>query len=86
MLSYLQPPQQVISTDNVNPLAILQVEALGACFHLNEDLAPQFLNLLVHRGSSRIERLSQSIGSRPGDTTSLMSQRAGGRALSLAFV
>jgi hypothetical protein len=88
-LNAISPFIQAVSADNVSPLAVVQIEALGACFHLNGDLASKVPDLLSRSTSYRLERLSHWIGWRAGDTASYMAQTAGGRAasvLSLALV
>src|SRR5271170_2200723 len=89
VLGALSPFVQAITADNVNPLAVIQVEALGACFHLNGELAEKTPDLLRRTTSYRLERLTHSVGWRGNDTASHMAKTAGGRAasvLSLAIV
>lgn len=83
LLGALSPFIQAASADNVSPLAVVQVEALGACFHLNGDLAGKIPDLLRRNISYRLERLSLSIGWRGNDTASHMAKTAGGRAASI---
>ena len=89
VLGALSPFIQAVSADNVSPLAVVQVEALGACFHLNGELAGKIPDLLRRTSFYRLERLSHAIGWRGNDTASLMATTAGGRAasvLSLAVI
>jgi len=89
VLSSISPFIQAVSADNVSPLAVVQVEAIGSCFHLNGELAAKVPDLLSRSTSYRLERLSHWIGWRAGDTASYMAQTAGGRAasvLSLALI
>jgi hypothetical protein len=58
VLGALSPFIQAVSADNVSPLAVVQVEALGACFHLNGELAGKIPDLLRRTTSYRLERLS----------------------------
>jgi len=74
---------QAASADNVSPLAVVQVEALGACFHLNGDLAGKIPDLLRRNISYPLDRLSLSIGWRGNDTAAHMAKTAGGRAASV---
>jgi hypothetical protein len=79
-LRSISPFIRAVSADNVSALAVGQAEALGACFHLNGDLAGKVPDLLSRSTSYRLERLSHWIGWRAGDTASFMAQTAGGRA------
>ena len=83
ILGSLSPLLKALSADNVNPLAVLQVEALGACFHTNGELAKRVPELLTRSSSMRIERLSQLVGWMAGDSSAAMVQTAGGRAAAL---
>src|SRR5258708_2950806 len=68
-----------MSSDNVNPQAVLQMRALGACFHSNGPVAAKLPDILSRCTSVRLERLSAWIGWAKGDTPSYMSQTSGGR-------
>lgn len=83
VLGSLQPLLKALTADNVNPLAVLQVQAIGSCFHLNGDFASKVPELLVRSKSLRLERISQWVGWHAGDTASSMAQTAGGRAASV---
>ena len=45
VLSSISPFIQAVSADNVSPLAVVQVEAIGSCFHLNGELAAKVPDL-----------------------------------------
>jgi len=87
VLGSLRPLLKALSADNVNPLAVLQVQAIGSCFHLTGDFASQTADFLRRSSSLRLERISVWIGWQAGDTASAMSETAGGKAASvLSFV
>jgi len=83
VLASLSPLLRALSADNVSPLAVVQVEALGSCFHINGDLAAEVPDLLARSTSVRLQRLSHWVGWMANDTASAMAQTAGGRAGSL---
>ena len=83
LLGAAQPLLKALSADNVNPLAVLQVEAIGSCFHSNGEWAARLPDLLSRTSSVRLERLSAWIGWQKGDTASYLSQTSGGRTASL---
>ena len=83
VLGSIQPILKALSADNVNPLAVLQMEAIGVCFQINGPFAAKVPDALTRSSSIRLERLSQWVGWMQGDTASAMSQTAGGRAASL---
>jgi hypothetical protein len=59
------------------------MEALGACFQINGEIASKVPELLVRTKSIRLDRVSQWVGWMAGDTASEMAKTAGGRAASL---
>jgi len=83
LLGALSPLMQALSMDNVSPLAVVQVEALGACFHLNGELAGKVPDLLRRSADYRLERLVHAIGWRGNDTAFHMAKTSGGRAASV---
>lgn len=82
-VGFAQGLLRAVSTDNVNPLAVIQVQAIGACFQSNGAWAAKLPDLLSRSSSARLEKLSAWIGWAKGDTPSFMSQTAGGRTASL---
>lgn len=74
---------RAVSADDVNPVAVVQVQAIGSCFQSNGDWAARAPDLLTRTSSARLDRLSAWIGWSKGDTPSFMSQTAGGRTASL---
>src|SRR5579859_830517 len=82
-LNSLQALMRAVSADGVSPLAVNQVEVLGACFHLNGGFASKVPEWLSRFKSHRLDRVGVSIGWNKNDTASLMAQTAGGRAASV---
>jgi hypothetical protein len=83
LLTSLAPLLRAISADNVSPLAVIQLEAIGSCFHINGELAEKVPDMLARSPSYRLERLSRLVGWQSGDTATAMAQTAGGRAAAL---
>lgn len=73
----------VLSADDVQPTAMLQLERLGAAFPISGPLRAKIPDYLQRCKSTRLERLGLTIGWRKGDAASLMSQTAGGQAIAL---
>jgi hypothetical protein len=73
----------ILSTDRVAPAAMLQMQRLGTFFPINGPKAARVPGLLQRCNSIRLDRLSLAIGWRKGDSASLMSETAGGQAVSL---
>jgi hypothetical protein len=74
---------RAITADDVSPLAVIQIESIGTCFHINGEIANEIPELLTRCKSVRLERLSVWAGWMVGDTASAMAETAGGRAGSL---
>jgi hypothetical protein len=83
LLGAAQPLLKALSADNVNPLAVLQVEAIGNCFLSNGEWADKLPDLLTRASSIRLERLAVWVGWQKGDTASYLSQTSGGRSAAL---
>jgi len=83
VLRSVSPLLRAMSADNLNPLAVVQMEALGACFNFNGELAMQAPDLLVRYSSMRIGRFTELVGWMRNDTSSALSQTAGGRSAAL---
>ncbi|PGH22935.1 hypothetical protein AJ80_02984 [Polytolypa hystricis UAMH7299] len=75
-----------ISADNVAPMAMLQMEQLGAVFNVNGKFAAQVPELLTRTSAHPVGRLGLAVGWRRGDAVSLMAESAGGQAASLLSV
>ncbi|KAL8707180.1 MAG: hypothetical protein Q9220_007747 [cf. Caloplaca sp. 1 TL-2023] len=72
-----------LSTDDVQPSAMLQLQDIGSLFHANGAFASTVSDELQRFSSYRIEKLSMTIGWRKGDAVSLLAQSAGGQAAAL---
>jgi hypothetical protein len=66
-------------SDNVNASAVVQIEALGSCFHLNGEVAKRVPDLLKRSNSQLVERLQLLVGWIAGDTASYMAATSGGQ-------
>ncbi|KAL7783809.1 hypothetical protein V8C37DRAFT_414650 [Trichoderma ceciliae] len=83
LLGALTPILKALSADSVNPLAVIQLEAIGHCFPMSGPLARKTPDALTRCGSVKLARLRTSIGWMAGDTTSALSQTAGGQSAAL---
>ncbi|KAM0261002.1 hypothetical protein ACHAQJ_002437 [Trichoderma viride] len=83
LLGALTPILRALSADSVNPLAVIQLEAIGHCFPMSGPLARKTPDALTRCGSIKLARLRTSIGWMAGDTTSALSQTAGGQSAAL---
>lgn len=72
-----------LSADNVAPLALIQLEKLGAVFPTSGPCAENTKSLLRRCSDVRVANLALAIGWRKNDTASLMADSAGGQAISL---
>jgi hypothetical protein len=82
-LTAFTPLLAALTTDNVAPLAMIQLENLGAIFHINGQYALRVPDLLRRHSSMRLDQLGMIIGWRKGDAASLMAQSAGGQAVAM---
>ena len=82
-LGSLRPLLRALTADDVVPMAVLQVEAIGACFHLNGKFAETVPDFLVRSNSARLDRIAQWVGWIAGDTASMMAGTAAGRSASM---
>lgn len=82
-LSSFAPLLASLSTDNVVPTAMLQMENLGGCFLISGEYAAKVPDYLQRCSSVRLERLALTVGWRKGDAASLMAGSAGGQAVAL---
>ena len=73
----------ILSADDIAPLALIQVEKLGAAFPTSSPCAEKVKTLLQRCSSVRLDRLAMAVGWRKNDTASLMGESAGGQAASL---
>jgi hypothetical protein len=79
-LTSITPLLRAVSADDVVPMAVVQVEAIGSLFHLNGKFADEVMTALQRHKSIRLDRIMQYVGWIRGDTASLMAGSAGGRA------
>jgi hypothetical protein len=82
-LAAFSPLIAALSTDNVSPLAMIQLEKLGTLFYTSGKYAAKVPDLLQRCSSTRIDQLGMTIGWRKGDACSLMAKSAGGQAMAL---
>ncbi|KAI1331028.1 hypothetical protein F5Y16DRAFT_424381 [Xylariaceae sp. FL0255] len=72
-----------MSTDNVSPMAMIQLENLGSLFFVNGPNASRVPEVLRRAISYPVGRLSLAVGWRRGDAISMLADSAGGQAISL---
>jgi hypothetical protein len=75
-----------VSADDVQPMALIQLQNLGAAFPVSGPATIKVPDYLNRFNSTRIERLGITVGWRKGDSASLMAQSSGGQAVSLIAV
>lgn len=86
LLGAITPILRALSSDNVSPLAVVQLEAIGHCFHMSGPMARQTPAVLTRNGSMRLSRLRSSLGWMAGDTASALAQTAGGQTAALLIL
>ena len=72
-----------LSADNVVPIALIQMEKLGAAFPTSGEYADRAKSLLQRCSDMRLDHLAMVIGWRKNDSASLMAESAGGQAIAL---
>jgi len=82
-LQAVVPLLAALSADNVQPAAMLQLQALGGCFLSSGKYAAKVPDCLRRCTSVRVDRLALSVGWRKGDAASYMADSAGGQSVSL---
>ncbi|KAL2817898.1 hypothetical protein BDW59DRAFT_165719 [Aspergillus cavernicola] len=75
-----------LSADDVQPLAMVQLQNLGAVFPISGPIADKVPDHLHGFHSTRLERLGVLVGWPKGDSASLMAQTTGGQAIALLSV
>ncbi|KAI0855021.1 hypothetical protein F4860DRAFT_522036 [Xylaria cubensis] len=83
ILGAVAPILRALSADNVDPLAVIQLDAIGSRFPISGPLAKQIPDALTRSTSVRLGRLQNLVGWIPGDTPATLCQSAGGQAASL---
>ena len=82
-LRAFSPLLAAMTSDNVAPTAMIQLEELGQCFHINGKFSQRLPDLLQRCSSTRLDQLGLIVGWRRGDAASLMSKTAGGQSIAL---
>ncbi|KAK2867953.1 hypothetical protein FQN49_003305 [Arthroderma sp. PD_2] len=82
-LSSLTPLLVALSADNVSPMAMIQMEQLGAILPISGRYAAKVPDYLQRCSSNRLNRLSLLIGWQKDDSASYMAKSAGGQAIAL---
>ena len=72
-----------LSADNVAPMAMIQMEKLGATLPVSGKHAESVKGLLQRCNNVRLDRIALVIGWRKNDSASAMAQSAGGQAIAL---
>ena len=72
-----------LSADNVVPMALIQMEKLGAALPTSGEYADKVKSLLQRCSDVRLDHLALVIGWRKNDSASLMADSAGGQAIAL---
>ena len=72
-----------LSADNVAPVALIQMEKLGAVFPTSGEYADRVKTLLQRCSDVRLDHFAMVIGWRKNDSASLMAESAGGQAIAL---
>ena len=72
-----------LSADNVVPMALIQMEKLGAALPTSGEYADRAKGLLQRCSDVRLDHLAMVIGWRKNDSASLMAETAGGQAIAL---
>lgn len=75
-----------LSADNVTPMAMIQMEKLGATLPVSGKHAESVKGLLQRCNNVRLDRLALVVGWRKNDSASAMAQSAGGQAIALLSV
>ncbi|KAF2964209.1 hypothetical protein GQX73_g9370 [Xylaria multiplex] len=83
LLGTVTPILRALSSDNVHPLAVLQLDAIGSRFPISGPLAKQIPDALTRSSSVRLGRLQNLVGWMAGDTSAALCQSAGGQASAL---
>lgn len=71
--------------DDVEPIAMIQLQNLGAAFPVSGPITVKAPDYLKRFNSTRLERLGIIVGWRKGDSASLMAQSTGGQAIALVI-
>lgn len=72
VLGSLQSALSILSADDVNPSAVLQIEAFGKCYQVNGPLALKLPDFLVRSESVRLGRLLRWVGWKAGVSATIL--------------
>ncbi|KAL9062596.1 MAG: hypothetical protein Q9157_008781 [Trypethelium eluteriae] len=72
-----------LSADDIAPMAMVQLERLGALFHTSGKFAAKVPDMLTRVKSHPLGRLATTVGWRKGDSASLLAKSAAGQAIAL---
>ncbi|EAU33847.1 predicted protein [Aspergillus terreus NIH2624] len=75
-----------LSADDVQPIAMIQMQNLGAAFPVSGPIPTKAPDYLQRCHSTRLERVGIVVGWRKGDAASYMAQSTGGQAIALLAV
>lgn len=75
-----------LSSDNISPIAAIQLEKLGAVFLPSGPFATRVPELLARSTAHPVGRLALAVGWRKGDSASLLASTSGGQAIALLVV
>ena len=75
-----------LSADNIAPMAMIQMEKLGATLPVSGKHAENVKGLLQRCNNVRLDRIALAIGWRKNDSASAMAHSAGGQAIALLSV
>ena len=73
----------ILSADSVAPMALVQMQSLGAMLSTNGDYAEKTKTLLQRCSDNRLNQLGLVVGWRKNDSAFLMAESAGGQAAAL---
>ncbi|KAL2786957.1 hypothetical protein BJX66DRAFT_328200 [Aspergillus keveii] len=82
-LGMFAPLLAAFTADDVAPMAMVQLERLGAAFPISGPQAMQVADCLQRFSSTKLERFGIIIGWRKGDTASFMAKSSSGQSIAL---
>lgn len=85
-LGAVQAVLAACSADNVQPIALQQLEQLGSMFPVTGPYADRVPQVLQRCSSRVLDKVGLMVGWRKGEATSLLSQTAGGHAVALIIL
>ncbi|KAL3482769.1 hypothetical protein BJX62DRAFT_245558 [Aspergillus germanicus] len=82
-LGAFAPILAAVIADNITPMAMIELEQLGAAFPISGPKAAQVADCLQRFTSTKLERVGLLIGWRKGDTASFMAKLSSGQSIAL---